>query len=55
MICRECGREVSLDHKYLRTIARRLLKDYKFRAELDHLAIFGLCQACDEKRTASPD
>ncbi len=55
LICRECGREVSLDHKYLHTIGRRLLKDYKFRAELDHLAIFGLCQVCDEKRTAGPD
>jgi Fe2+ or Zn2+ uptake regulation protein len=29
-------------------MARRLLEDYGFRAEMDHLAIFGLCHDCRE-------
>jgi len=55
LICRECGAEVSLDDKYLRSMSRKLLKDYGFRAEPAHLAIFGLCQACDSKRAADSD
>jgi Fur family ferric uptake transcriptional regulator len=55
LICRECGAEISLDHKYLRSIGRKLLKDYGFRAEPGHFAIFGLCKACGEQRTADSE
>ena len=27
-------------------MAALLLRDYGFRAEMDHLAIFGLCREC---------
>ncbi len=55
LICRECGAEISLDNKYLQSIGRKLLKDYGFRAEPGHFAIFGLCQACAQRETADPD
>jgi Fur family ferric uptake transcriptional regulator len=55
LICRGCGAEVSLDDKYLRSMSRKLLKDYGFRAEPAHLAIFGMCQTCDSKRAADSD
>ena len=55
LICRGCGAEISLDNKYLQSIGRRLLKEYGFRAELGHFAIFGLCQDCDSKRAADSD
>lgn len=50
LICRECGLEISLDHRYLEAIERRLLDDYGFEAELAHFAIFGTCRACREKK-----
>ena len=46
LICRQCGAELSLDSSYMESMAERLLKDYGFRAEMDHLAIFGLCHEC---------
>jgi len=55
LICRECGAEVSLDDKYLRSMSRKLLKDYGFRAEPAHLAIFGLCQTCAQQGTGDSD
>jgi Fur family ferric uptake transcriptional regulator len=53
LICKECGAEISLNHDYLDHLSRRLQEDYGFRAEMEHFAIFGLCQACQQKRTAA--
>jgi Fur family ferric uptake transcriptional regulator len=50
LVCRECGAEMSLDHRYLEAIEQRLLHDYGFRAEMEHFAIFGLCRDCREKK-----
>ena len=46
LICRQCGTEFSLDSSYLEGMAGHLLKDYGFRAEMDHFAIFGVCKDC---------
>jgi Fur family ferric uptake transcriptional regulator len=48
LVCRECGSEISLDAKYLEDMADLLLRDYGFRAEMDHLAIFGICRQCQQ-------
>lgn len=53
LICRQCGAEFSLDPTYLESMAKRVLKDHGFRAEMDHFAIFGVCQDC--QRTASSE
>ena len=53
LVCRECGAELSLDPKYLENMGERLLKDYGFRAEMDHFAIFGLCKECSQARADS--
>jgi len=53
LVCKECGTEISLDHGYLDDLNGRLLEDYGFRAEMDHFAIFGLCQACERKRVTA--
>jgi len=47
LICRQCGTELSLDSTYLESMAERLLKDYGFYAEIDHIAIFGVCEDCE--------
>ena len=46
MICRGCGFVASLDNSYLDGLASALLQDYAFQADLDHFALFGLCEGC---------
>ncbi len=48
LVCRQCGAELSLDPTYLEDMQQRLLEEHGFRAEMDHLAIFGLCRDCRE-------
>ena len=46
LICRSCDRVSLLDHKYLVTLGTEVLEDYGFQADIDHFAIFGLCEDC---------
>ena len=46
LICRGCDRAIRLDHKYLENLGTELLEDYGFEADIDHFAIFGLCDQC---------
>ena len=49
IICRSCHRVTRLDHKYLENLGTEILDDYGFEADIDHLAIFGLCRRCQRK------
>lgn len=51
LICRECGRTFALQHKVLQPLQKRLLKEYGFAADIEHLAIFGHCRACRAQET----
>ena len=46
LVCRECGNIIDLDESLLAPLENALLKEYKFSADLRHLAILGLCQNC---------
>ena len=46
LICRECGAIIDLDDSVLATLKDTLLREYKFIADLRHLAIFGRCEKC---------
>ena len=46
LVCRRCGESFALEHEFLKPLQLRLLKKYGFTADLDHFAIFGLCQRC---------
>ena len=46
LICRNCDRVTLLDHKYLENLGTEILDDYGFGADIDHFAIFGLCDDC---------
>jgi Fur family ferric uptake transcriptional regulator len=46
LICRSCGQVGSLDETHLNTLARALERETGFRADLEHIAIFGLCRTC---------
>jgi Fur family ferric uptake transcriptional regulator len=46
LICNKCGRTIELPEADLQPLAASLLKNHKFKADVRHLAIFGLCPKC---------
>ena len=46
LVCQECGQIIDLDEAVLSPLKDRLRLDYRFEADLKHLAIFGRCQRC---------
>jgi Fur family ferric uptake transcriptional regulator len=48
LICRTCGQVTSLEETHLNALAKSLLRESGFQADLEHIAIFGLCRACSE-------
>ncbi|HWO72272.1 MAG TPA: transcriptional repressor [Dehalococcoidia bacterium] len=46
LICRSCGQVSDLDEAHLDVLAKALERDTGFLADLQHIAIFGLCRAC---------
>ncbi len=58
LICRRCNAVAQLDHHYLADVGARIAADLGFRADLDHFAIFGVCERCYEEsrkgRAAAP-
>ena len=48
LVCQECGAVIDLDESVLVSLKSRLLREYKFSADLKHMAIFGRCVKCSE-------
>ena len=48
LVCQECGSINDLDEAVLTPLKEDLLREYGFRADLRHLAIFGRCNKCKE-------
>jgi Fur family ferric uptake transcriptional regulator len=46
LVCKGCGRVLDLDDQYLVPVAEAIRRELGFEPILDHLAIFGWCQAC---------
>ncbi len=46
LVCTECGAVIDLDESSLSSLKSMLLREYKFTADLKHLAIFGRCGKC---------
>ncbi len=46
LVCQECGAIIDLDESILLPLKSTLLQEYKFDADLRHLAIFGRCDKC---------
>lgn len=49
LVCQNCGSVIDIDEATLSSLREALLRDYNFRAELRHVAIFGLCGDCRQK------
>jgi len=48
LVCQECGKIIDLDESILYPLKEVLLREYKFSADLRHLAIFGRCADCNK-------
>ena len=46
LVCQQCGKTIDLPEAELISLEGALSRDYKFKANLKHLAIFGLCADC---------
>ncbi len=46
LVCQKCGAIIDLDESVLSPLKVALLREYKFSADLRHLAIFGSCANC---------
>jgi len=48
LVCQDCGRIIDLDESLLSSLKDVLFREYKFSADLRHLAIFGRCADCSD-------
>ena len=46
LVCRSCGTEQEIPLRLLEPLARRLQAEQRFRADLAHSAIVGICREC---------
>ena len=46
LVCQECGAVIDLDESVLLPLKDTLRNEYRFDADLRHLAIFGRCASC---------
>ena len=46
LVCHKCGQIIDLDESVLSPLKDVLSREYKFDADLKHLAIFGRCGKC---------
>ncbi len=46
LICHKCGKTVDLPEAELQPLAESLMNKHKFKADMSHLALFGLCPEC---------
>jgi len=53
MVCQQCGKVEEVDHALLEPLQNSLLRKYKFKANIEHFAIFGMCHKCQEKLNKS--
>lgn len=53
LVCSECGYIEEFSDTIFNPVRMELEKQYGFRAQTDHLSIFGICKGCQEKLVGS--
>jgi Fur family ferric uptake transcriptional regulator len=48
LVCSKCGSIIDLPESALLKLSETLAKEYKFKADLKHLAVFGVCADCQK-------
>lgn len=46
LVCRVCGKAINADYTLFLPLGGQLLAEYQFQADLNHMTIVGLCEAC---------
>lgn len=46
LVCRTCGQVAQIGHETVKDLFVRIEREYQFTVDMDHLALFGLCQEC---------
>lgn len=49
LVCQNCGAVIDIDESTLSSLKDALFRDYHFRTDLRHVAIFGLCGNCQKR------
>lgn len=50
LICLTCGATLTIDDEVFASLRERICADYGFEARTDHMAIYGQCSACLQRR-----
>jgi Fur family ferric uptake transcriptional regulator len=53
LICVECGATIELDDALFVPLRETIRAEYRFTPYIDHYAIFGVCEDCQEKMPSS--
>jgi Fur family ferric uptake transcriptional regulator len=53
LVCQSCGTVIDIDEAALLSLKDILMRDYHFQAELRHVGVFGICEKCRRKKSAS--
>ena len=53
LVCRACGGMIECEHDLLRLLFEAVEKKHHFTIDMDHVALFGLCQQCRGSRKKS--
>lgn len=52
LICRNCRKEQEIEHTLLQNMFDQVFQHYGFRADTDHLVLFGLCANCQHTQSS---
>ncbi len=48
LVCLNCNRIIDMNDAVMNDLRERLRNDYGFEPRIDHMAIFGICQDCQD-------
>ena len=46
LVCRRCGKEQEIEHTIMQRMFDQVNQEFGFRADTDHLVLFGICADC---------
>lgn len=46
LVCRTCGGMIECEHDLLQVLCEAVEQKHRFAIDMDHVALFGLCQQC---------
>ena len=46
LVCMKCDQVIQLDDRFVGALSSEIVESYGFEADIDHLALFGVCREC---------